>query len=519
VSEGPAAPSEDGVDQGSQDLASTVTSVGHREGWQAAAALIGQRWDSLVATDPRQLLAAIGALPGNALLENAGLLVAANYLQHVAAGGDPSRFQHDRRLPTVPSPAIGTLAQQLILLTGTVANSRTVGSTHDAVTAATEARRRLDEAATDSARAADYEATKPSLPHLFLQWGRALEVGDAAGAPYEYEEAQHLALLTDQPQVARRAAGHLAWHHADRGRLHTAEQWLMRARSVGEPNPRYEAVAHLAAALIHLERNDQESAGVELARLRAYPVGEYWAAALWVRALHADTQAQRVAVESELTQDLEHHPSSEHTPADARYLRTVQLVLGLDAALDARTQHAAPDQVLDAVHSYRRGAFDDALQAARKPSAAKTGPRVRSTALLVSAAAALALNQPAEAVALFERAHAVLEGEGLSTPYRMLTARALHALTDASGLVVETRQDVDPQGELALLGSLTRRERQVLELLTTPLSFRDIATQLFISPNTVKTTTQRIYRKLSLNSRAEAADLARRAGIRAPAPQ
>ena len=43
-----------------------------------------------------------------------------------------------------------------------------------------------------------------------------------------------------------------------------------------------------------------------------------------------------------------------------------------------------------------------------------------------------------------------------------------------------------------------------LGLLTSDLSARDIAKELFLSPNTVHSHTRSIYRKLGVNSRAEA---------------
>jgi DNA-binding CsgD family transcriptional regulator len=55
------------------------------------------------------------------------------------------------------------------------------------------------------------------------------------------------------------------------------------------------------------------------------------------------------------------------------------------------------------------------------------------------------------------------------------------------------------------LGSLSRRETEVLRLVGEGLSNRDIATRLFISPKTAEHHVGRIYSKLGLKSRAEAA--------------
>jgi LuxR family maltose regulon positive regulatory protein len=51
---------------------------------------------------------------------------------------------------------------------------------------------------------------------------------------------------------------------------------------------------------------------------------------------------------------------------------------------------------------------------------------------------------------------------------------------------------------------LTDRELEVLKLLRTDLSLREIAGELYISHNTVKSYTQSIYRKLGVSSRSAA---------------
>jgi LuxR family maltose regulon positive regulatory protein len=57
---------------------------------------------------------------------------------------------------------------------------------------------------------------------------------------------------------------------------------------------------------------------------------------------------------------------------------------------------------------------------------------------------------------------------------------------------------------------LTERERDVLRFLPSRLTLGEIASELFISVNTLKFHLKVIYRKLGVSSRAEAADVARR---------
>ncbi len=63
---------------------------------------------------------------------------------------------------------------------------------------------------------------------------------------------------------------------------------------------------------------------------------------------------------------------------------------------------------------------------------------------------------------------------------------------------------------------LTPAELRILQYLPTHLSFPQIAGQVFVSPNTVKTQVQGVYRKLGVSSRRDAVESARAAGLLDP---
>ena len=67
--------------------------------------------------------------------------------------------------------------------------------------------------------------------------------------------------------------------------------------------------------------------------------------------------------------------------------------------------------------------------------------------------------------------------------------------------------DGDPDEEF------TERELEVLAMLPTPLTMREIAEELFVSRNTIKTHLRRVYRKLNASSREEAVLIARDRGL------
>jgi LuxR family maltose regulon positive regulatory protein len=62
---------------------------------------------------------------------------------------------------------------------------------------------------------------------------------------------------------------------------------------------------------------------------------------------------------------------------------------------------------------------------------------------------------------------------------------------------VPGRRGVDPE-------QLTDRELAILQLLPGPLSQRELAQSLFVTPNTLKTHLRAIYRKLDADNRAQA---------------
>ena len=74
-------------------------------------------------------------------------------------------------------------------------------------------------------------------------------------------------------------------------------------------------------------------------------------------------------------------------------------------------------------------------------------------------------------------------------------------------------QTTRPSSQAWLAEELTDREIAVLRYLPSPMSQRDIAGELFVSLNTVKTHCRGIYRKLAVTDRKAAVQAARDAGL------
>src|SRR5205823_7147868 len=72
----------------------------------------------------------------------------------------------------------------------------------------------------------------------------------------------------------------------------------------------------------------------------------------------------------------------------------------------------------------------------------------------------------------------------------------------------------DPSDDAAAAGpGLSAREREVLELVATGATNREIAEQLHLSPHTIKEHTSALYRKLEARNRADAVQRAQRLGL------
>jgi LuxR family transcriptional regulator, maltose regulon positive regulatory protein len=123
---------------------------------------------------------------------------------------------------------------------------------------------------------------------------------------------------------------------------------------------------------------------------------------------------------------------------------------------------------------------------------------------IVLARARLRLNGPAAARKLSDQARRALE--------RIPDAPVLRGWLDEASAEIEAALSDGPDADW----SLTTAELRVLCFLPSHLSFREIAEQLFVSPNTVKTHVRGIYRKLDVSSRGNAVDRARRAGLVEP---
>lgn len=97
----------------------------------------------------------------------------------------------------------------------------------------------------------------------------------------------------------------------------------------------------------------------------------------------------------------------------------------------------------------------------------------------------------------------------------VLRHRPADAYSDKLAPVLERAIAAAPAQQVVLLGGviLSERELIVLKYLATRLTTREIAAELYVSMNTLRTHTKSVYRKLGVESRTAAAEAGRTAGI------
>jgi ATP/maltotriose-dependent transcriptional regulator MalT len=485
------------------------------EGWRHTSRMIEEHWDEFALTQPQILLEAFKALPSEGFMENPTWLIEVDYLRYVASGAAPHAFRRSFNMAADTAAKDLSLRDRLIGLTSKVAEHRSAGRITDAVALAIEARRLLSTAKKD-----ELAGLGTVLPHLTVQWARALDLGDSHIAVQEYEESCAAAMMTGQTRVARRAAASLAWMYAEQGHTRESRTWLNRANEFDVEIDRYDIPLILAAALLSIDALDTEKAREHLAKADQQASGEYWAASLWVRSLLCTCPEEIIIMENVVAREIRRHPAnSTEQGAQQRHLALAQWILRVrqGALHDVADNDTSTQVAIAAERAYRQGRFTEALKLAGRLVKDDTPPRLRGAALLLTAASRLRLGRLDSANEAYRRAHAMIQHDGLSMLFATIDAQALHELATAN------RLDIDPAVLRFLQNStddprpaippLTRREQQVLRLLASGMSNNEISATLFITLNTLKSTIRHLYGKLGVHDRAQASDIAHQLGF------
>jgi LuxR family maltose regulon positive regulatory protein len=155
-------------------------------------------------------------------------------------------------------------------------------------------------------------------------------------------------------------------------------------------------------------------------------------------------------------------------------------------------------------------------------------PRWETHALVLQAIVSDALRDPGGASRALERALEIAEPHGLLlaflvAPIAGLLDRHAQLHTAHAGLISEilaissgrTRAPVPGDVE-PLLDPLSESELRVLRYLPTSLQGPEIAAELYVSVNTIRTHMRHLYAKLGVHRRVEAVERARQLGLLSP---
>ncbi len=365
------------------------------------------------------------------------------------------------------------------------------------------------------------------------------------------EEALELARRGSCNYVAVGCLSHLAMFHALEGALREAESCARRAIGVALRNGWDErstiAPAYLALSLVEFQRARFDVARDDVGRA-AHAAG--YSPETTVRCL-IDLLRSALMASEDLPEAVRIARSVRGDAMQRRLPEALGLRAGLleasllaelgetDAARASSAEswlvHAAPVEcsLIQARLSLADHAPADALRRLRPAiggEARPLDPASTVEALALASACKHLLHDDAGALELLEAALCAAQPEGhrrplliVGSPLPELLKRRIRAGTSQRALVGELIETLEPQRAAArghganahhqLLDPLSDREEAVLRYLPTVMSKAEIASELFVSVNTVKTHTKNIYRKLGVGTRTEAVRRAKRLNL------
>jgi LuxR family transcriptional regulator, maltose regulon positive regulatory protein len=349
------------------------------------------------------------------------------------------------------------------------------------------------------------------------------------------------------------------------GRVATLERWFNRFERAGLLE-RYPAVALHACRIYLLQgRTDRARGCFDDAELEKFtgklPDGSRsigaWAAVL--RAWLCQKGPKKMLADAEIAVEGLHEESN-WLPSALVAKGVALLLLGeseaadevLYSAVECAASHGSTETQVAALSERsllagKRGDHDLAEELAKEArrlvaSSGMKGPAARTVEAAASARAMLHVGRWNEARASLTAAQESLPYLTVAIPWLALQTRIElgrgfvtlrdgaavqellneidELLADFSGLETlaasaeELRLEANalPAAEKSAAG-LTPAELRLLPLLATHLSFREIAEQLYVSRNTIKTQAISVYRKLGVSSRSEAIAEAHRLGL------
>jgi ATP/maltotriose-dependent transcriptional regulator MalT len=453
---------------------------GVEERLQDVERMLAASADGIVVADPDELPRVAGAIP----LYRAALALAT---------GDPAETVRladlaDRRAPAddhLTKAAASALAGLARWAVGDL------DAAHRGYSAAVDGLRR-------AGHISDVLGCSITLADLRITQGR---LGDAQRT---YEDA--LRLASDEPDTVRGTADMhvgLSQLACERGDLAAAAEHLQRVRDLGEQNglPQNPYRSRVAMARVREAEGDLTGALDLLDEAQRVYLGDFSPNVRPIPALRARLLVARGALGEAVDWARQQGLSADD---ELSYLR--------------ECEHITLARILLAQHQAEPSAARSATRLLdRLATAAESGGRTGSLLeiLVLQALARRACDDIPGALTILERALALAEPEGYvrvfvgeGEPMRSLLAGVARRHDDWAYvqrlLAVDAPPEQPSPASQDLVEPLSDRELEVLRLLASDLDGPDIARELVVSLNTLRTHTKHIYAKLGVNSRRAA---------------
>lgn len=366
----------------------------------------------------------------------------------------------------------------------------------------------------------DREPYATQVPLLCAQMGISLYYGGSKRQAIECFSYGAAVATADAYEHAISNLSMLSGIHALDGDLPKARHYVQLVRdrewSRGHLDGYQGTFYRVAEAILAIEDSDAARAAQHTATFQPHrETSEHWLAMATVEALVA-LRLGRAAMGAEQLESLVELRGREGHNATARrslsQVRTLlQLALGNTQAAKGVLHKDAPDDRFETMVERARIALvddrpRDTLRILSQTGPAPTTPRLRAEALALRTAALARTGGAAGARREAQTLGALLCDRGLRLPLAFLPQPDAHAtweiLTKEAACPIEPVESV--LSESPSTPPLTGRERVVLRALTSGKPLTAIATDLGVSPNTVKTQVKSVYRKLGVAGREEA---------------
>ncbi len=357
--------------------------------------------------------------------------------------------------------------------------------------------------------------------------------GDWQGAMNQLAGAATVARAAGVHLVVSAATAHRAMIAAVVGQTRSAENDLAAHYGVDLSRQRLRRVASgpadVAEALLRLDRLDPTAADHLDRAGDGTDSFEEWAVLTWARVRYALLFGDPVVATSTVNHvAMLHECPTRLDGRDRIVLERVRaelfLALGQLNRADRHLGALDPHRLQLAVPRARLALISGDHTLARSIAAVNAWDahmvrRDRAELLMIKAAAALAMDDRAPAVAAFVTAHRLCRGSGMLLPHASLPRRDLLRLLELSGLVLPAaaldalascREMYPASGELV---TLTLREKVILSAMVEHDTLAEVAGALTVSLNTVKKQAAAIYAKLGVHDRAAALLRAHQLGL------